>query len=85
MSLIIKETIILPYYFDELPKVIQDLVFMFNIDHRNQMKEVLNQLVDYIHCINCNKLIDPSLLNKVNCCSSFCLYELSKDPYYYSE
>lgn len=82
MSLVNKITIIVPYYFDDLPKVIQDLAFMFNVEHRNQLKKVLNQLVYYIHCVNCNKLIDPSLLNKVNCCSSICMYQLRDDPYY---
>jgi len=82
MSLINKITIIVPYYFDDIPKVVQNLVYMCNIEHRNQLKEVLNQLVYYIHCVNCNKLMDPSLINKVNCCSSVCMYELQEDPYY---
>ena len=82
MSLINKITITLPYYFDNLPKVVQNLVYMCNMEHRNQLKEVLNQLVYYIHCVNCNKLMDPSLINKVNCCSSVCMYELQEDQYY---
>ena len=55
---------------------IQNLTLESNINYYHQMKIVLNQLVKYIHCINCNSLIDPSILNKVNCCSSECMYEL---------
>lgn len=69
------KTITIPYFFKNLPKEVQDLAFECNVDHRYQMKIVLNQLVDYIHCINCDRLIDPSLLNKVNCCSSECMYD----------
>jgi hypothetical protein len=77
-----KLTIELPSFFENLPKDIQNLAFEFNIDHRSQMKIVLDQLVYFIHCVNCNGLIDPSILNKVNCCSSICMYQLRDDPYY---
>jgi hypothetical protein len=70
------KTINVPKFFYLLPKEIQDLVFEFNIEHRFLMKNVLNQLKNYIFCENCNKLIAPSLLNKVRYCSSVCLYNL---------
>jgi len=79
---IIKKTIVIPCFFESLPKEIQDLAFQCNVEHRPKMKLVLDQLVYYIHCVNCNRLIDPSLLNKVNCCSSTCMYQLRDDPYY---
>lgn len=79
---IYKKTISFPCFFESLPKVIQDLVFECNVEHRSQMKIVLDQLVYFIHCVNCGKLIDPSILNKVNCCSSTCMYQLRDDPYY---
>lgn len=69
-------TIIVPKMFHNLPKDIQDICYMFNIEHRDLMKKVLNQLIKYIYCENCNNLIAPSLLNRVNCCSSECLYNL---------
>jgi len=72
-------TIIVPELFYLLPKVVKDVVYEFNIEHRSQMKEVLNQLITYIFCKNCNGLICPSILNKVNCCSSECLYQLMDD------
>jgi hypothetical protein len=76
-----KQTIIVPYYFPLLPKVVRDLVFECNIHHRAELKKVLKQLIDYIHhraelkkvlkqlidyifCVNCNRLIDPSLLEQ---------------------
>jgi hypothetical protein len=82
INIIIKKTIIVPILFENLPKSLQDLAFEYNIDHRPLMKKVLNQLVYYIHCENCNGLIEPSLINKVNCCSSICMYQLRDDPYY---
>ena len=72
-------TIIVPELFHILPKVVKDIVFEFNIEHRDQMKIVLNQLISYIFCKNCNQLISPSILNKINCCSSECLYNLMDD------
>ena len=87
LDIIIKNTIIIPSIFEELPKHIQDLVFECNVEHRYIMNIVLNQLLSYIHCVNCNKLIDPSLLNKINCCSSVCMYQLQDNQYlnrYYS-
>jgi len=59
-----KQTIIVPYYFPLLPKVVRDLVFECNIHHRAELKKVLKQLIDYIFCVNCNRLIDPSLLEQ---------------------
>lgn len=75
-------TIIVPEIFLNLPKDIQDIVFECNLDHRSQMKKVLDQLINYMFCVNCNKIIAPSLLNHVNCCSSICMYQLRDDPYY---
>jgi len=60
-----------------------NLTLESNINYNHQMKIVLDQLVKYIHCINCNGLIDPSILNKINCCSSECLYELMDNKYDY--
>ena len=79
INVIVLKTIIVPELFHILPKVIQDIVFEFNIEHRDQMKTVLNQLISYIFCINCNQLISPSILNRINCCSSECLYNLMND------
>lgn len=76
------QTIIVPEIFLNLPKDIQDIVFECNLDHRSQMKKVLDQLINYMFCVNCNKIIAPSLLNHVNCCSSICMYQLRDDPYY---
>jgi hypothetical protein len=81
MSLILK-TISIPSFFNKLPKELQDQVYEFNIDHRIQMKKVLEQLINNIFCVNCNNIISPSLLNQVNCCSSICMYQLRDDPYY---
>jgi hypothetical protein len=39
--------IILPKRIKLLPKEIQDLIYMFNVEHRYKMKKVF----DYIHCI----------------------------------
>lgn len=78
----LKKTIELPLIFLDLPKDIQDLVFECNYEHREQMKIVLDQLINYIFCINCDKIIAPSLLNRVNCCSSICMYQLQDDPYH---
>ena len=70
------KTIIVPELFYLLPKVLKDIVYEYNVEHRSQMKEVLNQLIMYIFCKNCNGLISPSILNRINCCSSECLYQL---------
>ena len=78
----LKKTIDLPLIFLDLPKDIQDIVFECNYEHRSNMKIVLDQLLNYIFCINCDKIIAPSLLNLVNCCSSICMYQLQDDPYH---
>ena len=69
-------TMNVPEFFHLLPNEIQDLIFEFNIEYRVIMKNVLNQLINYIYCKNCSQLISPSLLNKINCCSAECLYNL---------
>ena len=90
-QMIDKKTITVPYIFDELPKVIKDLVFECNYEHRILLKIVLDQLVKNIHCVNCNGLIDCSIMKEVNCCSSECMihyqdnwsscFELKDDEY----
>ena len=35
-------TIIVPELFYLLPKAVKDIVYEYNVDHRSQMKEVLN-------------------------------------------
>jgi hypothetical protein len=69
-------TIIVPDLFHKLPKVLQDIVYEYNCEHRFQMKCVLKQLITHIFCQNCSGLISPSLLNRVYCCSAECMYEL---------
>jgi len=76
------ETIELPLIFLGLPKVIQDMAFEYNSEHRPKMKIVLKQLTSNIFCENCGNIISPSLLIHVNCCSSICMYQLKDDPYY---
>ena len=71
-----KKTLSVPKYFYKLPKDVQILVFEMNYEHYPQLQLVLVQLVKYIHCSNCRGLILPSLINKVTCCSSECMYEL---------
>lgn len=69
-------TMNVPDFFHLLPNEIQDLIFEFNIEYRVIMKNVLNQLINYIYCKNCSQLISPSLLNKVCYCSSECMDEM---------
>ena len=76
------QKIIISKLFDKLPKVIKDTIFEYNVEHRYQMKHVLNQLITCIFCENCNGLIYPSLINKVSCCSSVCMYQLMDDYKY---
>lgn len=77
------KTISFPEFFLELPKEVRDSIFEYNTEHRSIMKQVLNQLVDCIFCVNCGGIIEPSLLKHVNCCSSTCMYQLRDDPYAY--
>jgi hypothetical protein len=76
------KTITIPELFLNLPKEVQNLVFECNIDHRSQMKNVLDELVNNIFCVNCDGIISPSLMYHVDCCSSTCMYQLRDDPYY---
>jgi len=82
--LIKKKTITIPSILENLPKIIIDLVFECNYDHRKMFKFVLEQLVDYIHCEYCNGIIDCSLINKVHFCSAFCMDQLHNDYIQYS-
>jgi hypothetical protein len=76
------KTIEFPLFFSNLPKEVQDDIFMYNKDHRIQMKNVLDELLCSIFCVNCDEIISPSLMNHVNCCSSTCMHQLRDDPYY---
>ena len=76
------KTIIVPEIFLKLPKDIQDIVFECNLDHRSQMKKVLDELVHHIFCINCGEIIVPSILKYTNICSSICMHQLHDDAYY---
>lgn len=68
-------TIIVPHFFYNLPKEVQDLVFEFNWEHRILFTQVLKQLMKNIHCICCKGYIEPYLWYKTDCCSLECLYE----------
>jgi len=72
-------TICVPTFFDNLPLDVKILVFEFNWEHRIMLKKVLDQFMKYLFCVNCGKIMLPSLLNRVSSCSSECMYEFIED------
>jgi hypothetical protein len=69
------KTICVPAFFDKLPLDIQILVYELNWEHRIMLKRVLCQFMKYLFCENCGKSMLPSILTKISCCSSDCMYE----------
>lgn len=71
-----KKTICVPAFFEKLPLDIQILVFELNWEHRIMLKKVLHQFMKQLFCENCKNMMPPSILTKISCCSSDCLYDL---------
>jgi hypothetical protein len=65
-----------------LPRVLQDLIGEFNVDHRPKMKLVLEQLMESYTCMNCSsdfcdkRYTKIILSNKFIFCSEWCMDEL---------
>jgi hypothetical protein len=66
--------IIVPSFFHNLPKEIQDLVYEFNWEHRKLFKKVLSHLIEFTHCTYCNNVIGLDIVHKINYCSNDCLH-----------
>ena len=70
----------------KLPKVLQDYIGMYNVEHRKIMNTVCKELIDSYKCYNCNDILyrNYSLCNtimyvKYYYCSQWCHQE---DEYY---
>jgi hypothetical protein len=66
--------IIVPSFFQKLPKVIQDLIFEFNWKHRKLFQKVLIQLIEFTHCSYCYEVIGLDIVHKIKYCCCDCLY-----------
>lgn len=75
--------------FSKLPKVLQDLIYEYNVEHRPQMQLVCSELLNKHNnriirdetCRNCWGLTDPNytkyiLYKKYTFCSNWCQYDL---------
>jgi len=65
-----------------LPRVLQDLIGEFNVEHRPKMKLVLEELMEYYTCMNCSsdfydkRYTKTILSNKFVFCSKWCMDEM---------
>jgi hypothetical protein len=65
-----------------LPRVLQDLIGEFNVEHRPKMKLVLEELMEYYTCMNCSsdfydkRYTKTILSNKFVFCSEWCMDDM---------
>lgn len=62
--------------FNILPKVIEDMIYEFNAEHRELMQPVLLDLVSFHTCISCDMPIcfQDNRSNDYDFCSSYCYW-----------
>ena len=73
------------YKIKQLPQSVQDMINMYNVDHRIQMKLVCQQLqwVDCNECLNrinnTTSIYKTILFNEYCFCSNYCAYHFEYD------
>jgi hypothetical protein len=64
----------------QLPEDIQNLIYEYNVEHREKMKWALKDILENIKCENCNKRILKLIYSERNmnmtCCSVECVDDM---------